>query len=126
MSLDMAYLGPKLLLTVSRLCIDIYTIEVYIVVPRKVVTVAKRERSGRNTEKRKPTYDLEAFKASCVKHLNMTTTTRNDAIALGFTDAEIIATIQTMERSQFYKSMTTIRDHQMWQDVYYVPSEAGM
>jgi motility quorum-sensing regulator/GCU-specific mRNA interferase toxin len=77
-------------------------------------------------EKKKPTYDLEAFKASCAKHLNMTTTTRNDAVALGFTDADVIATIQTMERSQFYKSMNTLRDHKVWQDVYHIPSEAGM
>jgi hypothetical protein len=26
----------------------------------------------------------------------------------------------------FYKSMTSYRDHRIWQDVYHVPSEAGL
>ena len=30
-----------------------------------------------------------------------------------------------MRRSQFYKSMTSYRDHRIWQDVYHVPSPAG-
>ena len=44
---------------------------------------------------------------------------------LGFGRAEIEATIKTMQRSQFYKSMTAYRDHRIWQDVYHVPSLAG-
>lgn len=31
-----------------------------------------------------------------------------------------------MERRQFVKSMTAHADHRVWQDVYYVPSEAGV
>ena len=31
-----------------------------------------------------------------------------------------------MERSQFYKSMTAYADYKVWQDVYHVPSEAGL
>jgi motility quorum-sensing regulator/GCU-specific mRNA interferase toxin len=34
-----------------------------------------------------------------------------------------VATIQTMQRAHFYKSMTS--DHRIWQDVHHVPSEAG-
>ncbi len=30
-----------------------------------------------------------------------------------------------MQRSQFYKSMTSYGDHRVWQDVYHVHSPAG-
>lgn len=49
------------------------------------------------TEKRKPTYDIEAVKA----------------------------VFSTVERRHFYKSMTSFADHRVWQDVYHVPSEQG-
>ncbi len=80
------------------------------------------------TEKRKPTYDLDAFKAAfaSVDALHVTGTALRGAAALGFGRAEIVATIQTMRRSQFYKSMTAYGDHRIWQDVYHVPSEAGL
>jgi len=79
------------------------------------------------TEKRKPTYDLTAFKAAFddVDKLNVTGTAVRSAAALGFGRAEIVATIQGMRRAHFYKSMTSYGDHRMWQDVYHVPSEAG-
>jgi motility quorum-sensing regulator/GCU-specific mRNA interferase toxin len=31
-----------------------------------------------------------------------------------------------MQRSHFYKSMTSFGDHRIWQDVYHVPSAAGL
>jgi motility quorum-sensing regulator/GCU-specific mRNA interferase toxin len=79
------------------------------------------------TEKRKPTYDLDAFKAafSSVERLRVTGTAVRTAAALGFGRAEIVETIQTMRRSQFYKSMTSYADHRVWQDVYHVPSSVG-
>ena len=79
-------------------------------------------------EKRKPTYDLKAFKAafSSVRKLAITTKARRSAAALGFSSAEIVATIQTMQREHFYKSMTAYADHRLWQDVYHVPSPAGV
>ena len=60
------------------------------------------------TEKRKPTYDLTAFKAAFddVDKLNVTGTAVQSAAALGFGRTEIVATIQTMQRAHFYKSMT--------------------
>ncbi len=78
-------------------------------------------------EKRKPTYDLTAFKAAFanVDNLHASGTAVRSAAALGFGRAEIVATIQSMERSQFYKSMTSYADHRLWQDVYHVPSEVG-
>jgi motility quorum-sensing regulator/GCU-specific mRNA interferase toxin len=50
-------------------------------------------------EKRKPTYDLDAFKAafSTVERLRVTGTAIRSAAALGFGRAEIVTTIQTMQ-----------------------------
>jgi motility quorum-sensing regulator / GCU-specific mRNA interferase toxin len=80
------------------------------------------------TEKRQPTYDLEAFKAafSSVEKLAVTGTALRSAAALGFRRIEIVETIQTMQRERFYKSMTAYADHRLWQDVYYVPSAVGV
>jgi motility quorum-sensing regulator/GCU-specific mRNA interferase toxin len=75
-------------------------------------------------EKRKPTYDLEAFKVAADR-MRVTVVATRTAAGLGFGRAEIEATIQTMQRSQFYKSMTSYGDHRIWQDVYHVPSPAG-
>ncbi len=79
------------------------------------------------TEKRKPTYDLTAFKAAFddVDKLHVTGTAVRSAAAIGFGRVEIVAAIQTMQRAHFYKSMTSHGDHRVWQDVYHVPSEAG-
>jgi motility quorum-sensing regulator/GCU-specific mRNA interferase toxin len=79
------------------------------------------------SEKRKPTYDLEAFKAafSTEDKLQVTGSAVKSAASIGFGRAEIVATIQTMQRSHFYKSMTAYADNRLWQDVYHVPSEEG-
>lgn len=79
-------------------------------------------------EKSRPTYDLEAFKAcfSSVDGLNLTGTALRSALSLGFGRPEIVATLQTMQRSHFYKSMTAHADHRVWQDVYHVPSPVGV
>lgn len=79
-------------------------------------------------EKRKPTYDLPALKAafSAPERLNVTGSALRGAAAIGFGRAEIVATIQTMQRGHFYKSMTTLHDHRLWQDVYHVPSSVGL
>jgi len=79
------------------------------------------------TEKRKPTYDLEAFKSvfARVETLSVTGVALKTAASLGFGRSEIVATIKTMQRRHFYKSMTSYLDHCVWQDVYYVPSGVG-
>lgn len=79
------------------------------------------------TEKRKPTYDLIAFKAAFedADKLNVTGTAVRSAAALGFGREDIATTIQTMQREHFYKSMTAYADHRVWQDVYHVPSPVG-
>lgn len=79
------------------------------------------------TEKRKPTYDLEAIKAafSSPGSLKATGTAIRDAAALGFGSREIVETIQGIGRGHFFKSMTSYADHRIWQDVYHVPSKLG-
>ena len=75
-------------------------------------------------EKRRPTYDLDAIKLAIgsVETLAMTTTALRDATALGFDRGGIVETISGIERSMFFKSMTTFADHRVWQDVYHVPA----
>lgn len=82
----------------------VYTIKVYMVVM---------------ADKRKPTYDLEAFKATFnrVEKLAVTGTALRTAAALGFGRIEIVNTIQSMQRDYFYKSMTAYADSRLWQDV---------
>jgi motility quorum-sensing regulator/GCU-specific mRNA interferase toxin len=57
--------------------------------------------------------------------MRVTVVATRTAAAIGFGRAEIEATIQTMQRGHFYKSMTAFVDHRIWQDVYHVPSPAG-
>jgi motility quorum-sensing regulator/GCU-specific mRNA interferase toxin len=80
------------------------------------------------TDKHKPTYDLDAFRAAfaTIDRLNVTGTALKTAAELGFGRSEIVSTIQTMQRSHFYKSMTSYADHRIWQDVYHVPSDIGL
>ncbi|MBF0103236.1 MAG: type II toxin-antitoxin system MqsR family toxin [Desulfobacterales bacterium] len=80
------------------------------------------------TEKRKPTYDLDAFKETVNKpeKLAATTTSIKTAAELGFGRSEIVETIQTMRKEHFYKSMTSYAEHTQWQDVYHVPSPIGV
>jgi len=75
-------------------------------------------------EKRRPTYDLDAIKSSIgsVETLAITTSALRDATALGFDRAGVAQMIVGIERTMFYKSMTTFADHRVWQDVYHVPS----
>lgn len=76
-------------------------------------------------EKRRPTYDLDAIKLSIgsVETLAITISAMRDATALGFDRGGIVQTISSIERGMFYKSMTTLKDHRLWQDVYHVPSQ---
>jgi motility quorum-sensing regulator / GCU-specific mRNA interferase toxin len=79
------------------------------------------------TEKRKPSHDLNAIRASfsTIRSLNATASAIRGAAALGFGRREIVETIQNIEHKHFYKSMTSYADHTAWQDVYHVPSKEG-
>ena len=79
-------------------------------------------------EKRKPTYDLDAFKATfaSLEKLAVTGSALRSAAFIGCGRVEIVNIIQTMQRNHFYKSMTTYTDSRLWQDVYHVPSTVGL
>lgn len=73
-------------------------------------------------EKRKPTYRLDDFKISMAEDLRITITALNTASQLGWGKTDIVQCIQTMQRTMFFKSMTSYANHQIWQDVYHVPA----
>lgn len=77
-------------------------------------------------EKKTPHHDLKAVKLAFSKGEGLFTgVATRDAASLGYGTDEIVAVIQTMERSQLYKSMTSNYDTKVWQDVYHVPHAAG-
>ena len=80
------------------------------------------------TGKAGPTYDLEAIKVrfSSTEALAVTKTATRSALELGFGRSDIVETIQTITRTHFYKSMPSNADGRIWQDVYHVPSSAGV
>ena len=79
-------------------------------------------------EKRKPSFDLEAFKRVCgdPDRLEMTETAIKSAQQLGFQRADVARLIDTMDSRMFYKSMTSHADSRRWQDVYHVPTPSGL
>ncbi len=71
------------------------------------------------SEKRKPHYDLEELKRLVRQgRWIVTKTAEKDAVTLGFSRAEIKEVILGLRRGDFYKSMTSIYNHSLWQDVY--------
>ena len=55
----------------------------------------------------------------------VTRTAFSGANMLGFSLADILDTAQALERRDFYKSMTSHRDHRIWMDVYHPQTSAG-
>ena len=79
-------------------------------------------------EKRKPSHDLERFKVVCGDPYlaQMTQSARLSAAEIGYATGDVAALVRTMDRTMFYKSMTSFADHRRWQDVYHVPTADGM
>jgi motility quorum-sensing regulator/GCU-specific mRNA interferase toxin len=76
-------------------------------------------------EKRKPAYDLARVVEVLGDPARLAVTKRalRDAQGLGFGRSEIAGVIRGLDRTMFYKSMTSYADHRVWQDVYHVPVE---
>ena len=74
-------------------------------------------------EKRKPSHDLERFKAVCglAATLRITLTAQVSAQRLGYDLEGVARVIRSVNRRMFYKSVTSFSDHTAWQDVYHVP-----
>ena len=83
---------------------------------------------GSVMEKRKPSHDLAMIKKQfvSVRGLSITSTALRDAVAMGFSSQDVIATVQSIVPAHFHKSMTAYADHRSWQDVYFVPTHAGV
>ena len=71
-------------------------------------------------EKRKPHYALETIKAAFADaaSLNRSFVSRQGADELDMDDAAVVAVIQGLSAGDFDKSMTSMADHRVWQDVY--------
>lgn len=71
-------------------------------------------------EKRKPHYALATIKAAFVdiSSLNRSFVSKQGADDLDMDDAAVVAIIQGLNNADFEKSMTSIADHRVWQDVY--------
>lgn len=74
-------------------------------------------------DKATPTHDLEAFKAAMLAPDTrlITGSATRDAASLGLNSEDMVAAVQTMQPSQFYKSMLSKQNPGYWQDVYHVP-----
>lgn len=76
-------------------------------------------------EKTTPTYALDSFKAALSSKEDLaqciTFSASKTAHALGFGPVEVLAAIRAMERKHFYKSMPSLGESTIWQDVYHVP-----
>ena len=72
-------------------------------------------------EKPTPHYNLKVIKTQVMQHgiLVFTATARQGASALGLSELDAVGVVLNLQRSQFFKSMTTHADHRVWQDVYH-------
>ena len=77
-------------------------------------------------EKRKPHYALSNTLSLAAKgKVRATQSALSGAAALGCGFPEMIEIVQTLQMGDFYKSMTTVHDHRIWQDVYQPETEFG-
>lgn len=72
-------------------------------------------------EKHLPHYSLTEIQAQMISEvaMNLTESARVGIRAVGMGWADALAVVQGLRRQDFYKSMTTHRDHRVWQDVYH-------
>ncbi len=71
-------------------------------------------------EKLKPSFALADIKAAFADraHLNRSFVSKQGADDLGMDDAEVVAAIQALTLADFEKSMTSMANSKIWQDVY--------
>ena len=44
---------------------------------------------------------------------------------MGLTSSDMLRVVSGLSRGDFYKSMTTVADHRVWQDVYHADTPVG-
>jgi len=72
-------------------------------------------------EKRAPHYLLSAIQAQMdsVEAINLTQSALLGIRTAGMAMADALEVVRGLSRSDFHKSMTTNKDHRVWQDVYH-------
>ena len=77
-------------------------------------------------EKPRPHFRLATIKAEFAdpSGLNRSFVSKRGADELDMDDAAVVAVIQALTNADFEKSMTSMADHRVWQDVY-KPSVGG-
>lgn len=73
-------------------------------------------------EKRKAHYRLEDIQAQMadVRSLRLSNTARKCVLYdLGWSLEDALKVVRSLTRKDFFKSMTTERNHKVWQDVYH-------
>lgn len=72
-------------------------------------------------EKRSAHYLLSEIQAqmTTVGEMNLTLTAQDGIRAAGMARADALEVVRGLTRAEFYKSMTTTKDHRVWQDVYH-------
>lgn len=78
-------------------------------------------------EKRIPHYPLSSLLEIVAQQgiQAFTVTARRNAAEMGLLASEALDVLANLERSMFYKSMTTERNRRLWQDVYHAPCPNG-
>lgn len=72
-------------------------------------------------EKRSAHYLLSEIQTqmTTVEAMNLTLSAQDGIRMVGMVKAEALKVVRGLSRSNFYKSMTTQKDHRVWQDVYH-------
>ena len=81
-----------------------------------------------SVEKHKAHYDLEAIKLVVLERGidAFTETAVRGLYAMGLDEPAGLSVVLGLESRMLFKSMTTHRDHRVWQDVYHAPCSNGM
>jgi len=78
-------------------------------------------------EKRKAHYPLADIKRLVEeRRASFTKTALEDGTAMGFDAEEMLQVVATLKAKDLHKSMTTHRDHKVWQDVYHADTDRGV
>ncbi len=79
-------------------------------------------------EKRKPHYHLPDIQRMVVDPVNrvFTATALDGGLEMGLEESEMRAVVVKLTTRNLFKSMTTIRDHAVWQDVYHAMTPVGI
>ncbi len=79
-------------------------------------------------DKFRPHYNLSAVQEIVADPNSQpfTMTALKGGLALGLKESEMRIIVLSLSRRDFYKSMTTISDHRVWQDVYHGETADGI